>query len=249
MSARRLFIDASLPSAGGPIQLNIDQWHYLHRVLRLTAHDEIEVRDGHGGAHQARISGNAELLLGPRFELPTAAEPAIRLCFAPSKGKRFDYVLEKAAEIGATVLQPIITGRTVRKPDGSARARWNRIASEAARQSGAAHLPEVYAPVPLSEAVDATGGLALIARPGATLPIGVALDQRALVSPPLTASPAPPELISIFTGPEGGFTDAELAQADLKGFVAVSLGSRILRAETAPIVALTLALARLGRID
>ena len=176
------------------------------------------------------------------------AEPtlAVTLYAAPLKGDHFAYSLQKATEIGAAAFVPILTARTVANEASATKLeRWRRIAREAAEQSGRGMIPPVAAPRPFAEACrDAVAaGPALIPweeeRAGG---LRAALASRA-------AAHGRPARLGLFIGPEGGFTASEVAAARDVGIIPVTLGRRILRAETAAAVATTLALVAAGDLD
>ncbi len=227
----RLVVDAAR-LGGDQLALDPDEAKYLERVLRLRPGDVIEVRDGLGGSYEARLTGPGRLALGEKRALPEPAGARVHLAFAPPKGKRVDVLLEKATEIGACAFHPVTTRRSVRK--GGDEARWQRVVRAAAAQCGVAHEPVVHATRGLdgflANLPDAP--LRLIADPAAARPLSSCLDAA--------------DAAVILTGPEGGFTPQELSDAQASGFAPFALGPNILRAETAPLVALTIVRHRLG---
>jgi 16S rRNA (uracil1498-N3)-methyltransferase len=232
---------ASLAGEAGNVPLLEDERHYLRDVLRLAPGDPLEVFDGEGGLHDARLgpAGDA-LALGPRRAAPAPAA-RIHLAFALAKGEKNDLVVQKATELGVACLLPFAGARSVVKLDaerGAERARrWRRIAEEAARQCGRADVPEVRAPARLSHVLSgvapAASGACLLAFDAAGAPLAEALD------------PAAPLHLAV-TGPEGGLTPEELAACAAAGARLVRLGPRILRAETAAIAVVALLQHRLG---
>jgi 16S rRNA (uracil1498-N3)-methyltransferase len=225
-------------AAGGRAPLAAGEVHYLRDVLRLAPGDEVEVFDGEGGAYPARLApGLDALLVGPRRD---AAPPAARvdLAFALAKGEKNDLVVQKATELGAARLLPFAAARSIVKLDaerGAERARrWARIAAEAARQCGRADVPAVAAPAPLPAVLaGAPTGFRLLAfQPG-----GIALAEA--------LDPAAPGHLLV-TGPEGGLSEEELTACVMAGARVASLGPRVLRAETAAVVAVGLVQHRLG---
>lgn len=230
---RRLLV-RSARITGELLSLEPDESRYLFRVLRMRAGDTVEVRDGAGGAFEAAAVDKRTLALGPRHELPMEPGARVHLLFAPIKGKRMDVLLEKATEIGAASLQPVHTERGVRVSKQEALERWERVVWSAARQCEAARVPTLHEPCTLKELASRPCGydLKLVLHPAAAEPLRSALKARSAAD------------VAVLTGPEGGFTDAELAC--LEGWSPISLGPRILRAETAPVVALTLIRHRLS---
>jgi len=225
--------------AGGRARLAPEEWHYLRHVLRLPAGAPLAVFDGEGGEHPAVLpAAGEELELGPRREVAAPAA-VVWLAFAPPRGDRGDLLVEKAVELGVARLAPFEAARSVVKLDrerGAARAaRWRRIAAEAARQCGRAEVPVVDEPMPLAAALalGPPGLRRLLFYEGGGEPLHEHLD------------PAAPGHLAL-VGPEGGFTPAEVGAALAAGARVVSLGPRILRAETAGIAAVALLQHRLG---
>jgi 16S rRNA (uracil1498-N3)-methyltransferase len=169
------------------------------------------------------------------------AEPAARvtLYLAPlNKAEKFEWALQKCTEVGASAFVPVLTSRTVAgQPNPSRYERWSRIVQEAAEQSGRTLLPALEPSMSFAEAIArASSGPAVIPALGTFPPITRALDL----------APDGPARLGIFVGPEGGFTTDEVSAAESAGVIAVTLGPRTLRAETAAVVALSLALHTLG---
>lgn len=215
--------------------------HYLRDVLRLGPGAEVEVFDGRGGAFFARVDGAFEaLILGDR-RATAAARAEIWLLAALAKGEKMDLVVQKATELGAAGLAPFAAERSVvRLEPGKAEERarrWRRIAEEASRQCGRADVPLVRAPAPLEAALGALppGALALAFQPGGT--------------PVLALEPSASGAYAAIVGPEGGLTEAERAVCAAAGARQAALGPRVLRAETAAIVAVALLQARFGDLD
>ncbi len=237
MTLRRVHVPPDRIDAGRA-RLSPAARHYLGEVLRLPAGAAVEVFDGHGGRYAGRLeAGLASVALGPR-EDARGAGAEIALLFALAKGEKTDLVVQKATELGAARIVPFAAERSVVRLDG-ARAeerarRWRRIAEEAARQCGRADVPDVAAPLPLEAALAtlAPGSIAIVFHPGGT-PLGA-------LGPAATAG------LAAVVGPEGGLTDAELAACDRAGALRAGLGPRVLRAETAAIVAVALLQARFG---
>ncbi len=215
------------------------------RVLRLRPGATIVLLDGSGIAFPVHLTGSDGGRVSGRVGAgePVESEPgvAITLYVAPLKGDHFAYTLQKATEIGAAAFVPIVTARTVIAEAGETKLeRWRRIVREAAEQSGRGRVPVVHAPQPFAAACDAAAsGPALIPWEGERdRPLGAALQAL-----------GPVATLGLFIGPEGGFTEAEIATATAAGIAPVTLGRRILRAETAAAVATALALAALGEMD
>ena len=221
--------------SGGRLRLETDESHYLANVLRLGVGATIEVRDGRGGAWRAVLVDAHHLDLEDRVTLPPLTGVGVVLAFAPPRGGRMDTLLEKATELGASALQPIWSARSVRKDSGNP-GRWSRIVVAAAKQCGVPVLPEVAKPLSFDECISAYARteLRLVASPRAEQPLRDVLPKGSV------------EQAVVLTGPEGGFTDAEIDQAVRAGFLPFHLGPQILRAETAPLVVLSLLRHRYG---
>lgn len=224
---------------GARAALTPEARHYLRDVLRLAPGAEVEVFDGHGGAFLARVDGAFEaLILGERRAAAGPAPAEIWLLPALAKGEKMDLVVQKATELGASAIAPFAAERSVVRlePDRAEEraGRWRRIAEEAARQCGRADVPVVRAPAPLAAALGALppGALALAFQPG-----GASV---------LALEPAASGAYAAIVGPEGGLTVAELATCAAAGARQAALGPRVLRAETAAIVAVALLQARFG---
>lgn len=240
---RRLYVAGPLLD-GRPVSLDGPAAHRVARVLRLRPGDRIALFDGSGVEAVAELvsvtPSRAEAkVLSVRPGLP---EPAVRvtLCQSVVKGERFEWALEKGTEIGVARFVPIFTERNVARPaEGAKLERWRRIVVEAAEQCGRSVVPEVASPLSFDGALDTLGLPALIPYEGEhTATMRAALDALRR-----------PRALTILIGPEGGFTAQEIERAVSRGARTISLGPRILRSETAGIVAATLALTYLGGLD
>jgi 16S rRNA (uracil1498-N3)-methyltransferase len=235
MSARRLFVPGER-LAGEYVTLTGPEHRHVARVLRARAGETLTLFDGAGLEVEAQVvrvdRDDTELRLGARRVVAGPAV-AITLLSAVPRGPRMDFLVQKTAELGVARIVPVLTERSVARPDAEAgrRARWQKIAQEAARQCGRADVPAVDAPVSLAEA------LALPGLPERRLALFEGEKARSLTAALAGAAPAPTALL---VGPEGGFAAPELAAATAAGFEAVGLGDRILRVETAAIVAVAL---------
>jgi 16S rRNA (uracil1498-N3)-methyltransferase len=226
--------DASPIVAGDDIALCPGEAHHAAHVLRLKAGDAVEVFDGVGGTGLARVVRvkRSDVLLTVETALPPVPRPvpAIHLAFAVPKGSRMDWLLEKATELGAASLEPVVFRRSVAaagEPGEARRRRWFGHIVAAAKQARLDWLPALADPVALD---------ALLAR----RPAGVYGDTGASAVPPARAlSSAPPQDHTyVVVGPEGGLTDGERAALDGAGLAAVRLGRTILRVETAAVALL-----------
>jgi len=238
---RRLFVPAER-LAGSKVTLAGDEHHHLSIVLRARPGDLVTLFDGAGGEVDARVlridRAETELELGARRSAVAPAAPITLLCAIP-RGSRMDLLVQKTVEVGVAAIVPLLTARSVARPEAARRERWAAIAREAARQCGRADLPEVAPPTPLADAL----------RDGRLPARRLALFERE-AGPGLRGAleaggPAPTALL---IGPEGGFEAPEREAARAAGFAGVSLGRRILRVETAAIVAVALVAAAHGEL-
>lgn len=203
----------------------------LTRVLRLQAGDRCSVFDGSGSEHICEVLafGKREAQLLVIETAPCRREPRkqVTLYASPLKGDHFELVLQKAAELGVSVFVPVICERTiVRSISDQKKSRYAHILMEATEQCGGCIIPALADPIPLPQALAAAGKKAVLCYEAATGEGGAALRGAQ----------------ALFIGPEGGFTEAEVALAEEAGVSVISLGARILRAETAAITASALAL-------
>lgn len=229
-SAPRLFIKNRL-EAGLTVLVDGPQAHYLSRVMRITEGQAVVLCDDQTGEWAARVSslGKRDLMLTVEALLrPREAAPDFTLCAALLKKDRFDMVLEKACELGAARVQPVITRRCVADKLNLERART--ILIEAAEQCARTALPELAEPVKLDSLLqhwDASRTLFFADENGG--------------APAAACFGAHPGPAALLTGPEGGFDDAErTAIRALPQAHAISLGPRVLRGETAAISGIAL---------
>ena len=233
----RLHLETPL-SAGGEIILSRDQGHYLTGVLRLSSGDAVRAfngRDGEWLAYLATVSKKTVSLRCERRVAEAKLPPDIDYIFAPLKHARLDYVVQKATELGARRLRPVMTSRTMAERVNLGRMRANVV--EAAEQCNLVHVPEVLEPEKL-EKVLATW------EKGRSL---VYCDETMVDHNPLQSIKTLRTPTAVLIGPEGGFTAEERALLKSRPFVIpISLGPRIMRADTAAIAALTLVQALAG---
>ncbi len=242
----RLFLNATLDS--GVISLANDQAHYLRRVLRLKSGDSVIIFNGAGRECRATIESlardNAALRVVASLEpLP---ESPLRLSLLQSlvKAEAMDMIVQKVTELGVHALIPVVTEYSVVKLDSDRAARrvahWQKIAQSACEQSGRHRPPAISPPQPLTAALAGLRGdhVGFCLHPHAALELSVA------VSPAKQA-----QRMALLVGPEGGLSAADLEDADRAGFARVTLGPRVLRAETAALAACTLAQTRWGDLS
>ena len=239
----RLFLDAPL-SAGAEVPLEREQANYLLNVLRLKPGGDVLVFNGREGEWHARLAPSgkkgAKLSLVERTRAQTAAGD-LHYLFAPLKHARLDYMVQKAVEMGAARLQPVLTRHTQAERVNLARMRANAI--EAAEQCGILTVAQVAEPVKFGE----------FARGWTADRLLVFCDEDAGVKDPVAALSAGrdriagPLPLSVLIGPEGGFAEEERETLlKLPNVIRLALGPRILRADTAAVAALALVQAALG---
>ena len=228
----------------GELTLSGDEAHHCARVLRRQVGDGIEIFDGAGRVVRARLTavGRDRVTASVTEALPVPVRPpAVHLLPALIKTEPFEWLLEKAVELGAASVQPVLTARTVVQPGGDQldkkMARWRRHMLEAAKQCHTPFLPQLEAPRPFAEVVASAPAAALKILPS------LAESSRTLHGIGADATEA-----WVVIGPEGDFTPAEEELARDRGFLPVTLGPFILRAETASLAALTLLAHEMGRL-
>jgi 16S rRNA (uracil1498-N3)-methyltransferase len=234
----RLFVDTALES-GTTVPLERDQSNYLGNVLRLKAGDSILAFNGRDGEWLASITGRKRL---DGLEVESKTRPQDRLpdlayVFAPLKHARLDYIVQKAVEMGVSSLQPVLTRFTQVTRVNSERMRANVI--EAAEQCGILGIAEVTAPVAFDRFLSHRKPERLL----------VFCDEAADVTDPLSVLQGnkATDGIDVLIGPEGGFAEEERAALLRQpNTLRLSLGPRILRADTAGVAALALVQAALG---
>lgn len=232
MSRLRLFVDAPL-LPGALLPLPAEAARHV-QVRRLQPGDELVLFDGRGGEWRAvvRSMGRREVSVEPLShhtvdrELPLAVTLAVGM----PANERMDWLVEKAVELGATALQPLQCERAVLRLDGERgdkrRAHWQAQALAATGQCGRTRVMTVHPVCTLADWLRESRALS---------------TQRWLLDPLSTQPPSRPAAgssVGLLSGPEGGFTEAESGQAIAAGFVPVSLGPRVLRADTAPLALL-----------
>jgi 16S rRNA (uracil1498-N3)-methyltransferase len=233
----RLYLEAPL-AEGQEFALDRDRANYLVNVLRLKRGDGVLLFNGRDGEWQAELAGEGRKTASVRVGARTRAQPQandLHFLFAPLKHARLDYLVQKAVEMGASRLQPVLTRHTQVARVNLARMRANVV--EAAQQCGVLAVPEVVEPAAFEAAVADANRLLVFC------------DEDAEVKDPMAALAAAPRgmPLAVLIGPEGGFADDERALLLKRANVMrLSLGPRILRADTAAVAALTLVQAVLG---
>lgn len=241
---RRFFIEEGACRRHAPATCSISgsEANHIKNVLRLKPGDKVVLFDGSGNEYEAEIlclkSDSVELSV--IRSLTSRSESPLRITAAQGflKDKKMDDLIRHLTELGISGWLPVIAGRSVSHPDSKSLdvrvERWKKIATEALKQCRRSRIPDIYPAVSFKEAVD----------------IGKAYDSKIIfweneispLEPSLGdhTSERPCETIFILLGPEGGFTPDEVRSALESGFIAASLGPRILRSETAAIAACTL---------
>ena len=240
MRIHRIYTNREL-KPGGDILLERRSAHYLSGVLRVRAGQRVVLfnGDGHDYAADVEQAGKKEFALTVVSRLPAAPEPGLEITVvqAIGRGERMDQTLQKCTELGASAFQPLISERVgVRikpeKLDGRVK-HWQAVVVSACEQSGRAVVPPVHHPVTLGDWLEQGEGLLLALAPGAELPLA-------------RIDPGSHRRIAVVTGPEGGFSDDELARMKARECRLVGLGPRILRTETAAPAAVSILQSRFG---
>ena len=232
MRLSRFFIDA--PLSLGEHELPEAQAHYIGRVLRMGEGAAVQLFDGSGQEFLGVLLEVGKKRVSVRLDESFAGQPdsplKIHLGQGLSRGERMDWAIQKATELGVSDITPIVSERCeVRLKDERADKRlahWRQIAISACEQCGRSSVPVIHPPLLLAEWLKACEAeLKLVLHP---------------VAEPW-ASHAKPASLAFLIGPEGGLSEAEVQQAQAAGYHSARLGPRVLRTETAPVVALAVA--------
>ncbi|MCL4473113.1 MAG: 16S rRNA (uracil(1498)-N(3))-methyltransferase [Actinobacteria bacterium] len=265
----RFFVSGDI-AAGDSVRLDDNDSFHASRVLRLKRGSLMELADAAGRVFEAvveRIDGPVEVTVGEEVGGGEPAGPAqaapveLTVAQALPKGKKFDLVVEKLSEIGVAGLVPVFTGKSVARParDSDEKLeRWRRIARAAAGQSKRTRVMEIAAPVKLERWLkECSQPLLALATEAGARPLTDALlcvteaavgpGKTAAFEPGKTAAPRP-ERLSLLVGPEAGFSDSEIEMMAGAGAVFASLGTQVLRTETAALVAAAIVMNRLGAL-
>lgn len=222
------------------LHLTAAQQHYLYRVLRLQAGDRFIAMDGQGVTWIAVLVTPNQANLLELIATHPETSVSVTLAAALPKGSGFDEVVRQATEIGVTAIAPLISERTLLNPSSQKLDRWRRIAQEAAEQSERQIVPTILEPTPFLKWLEVD--------PSLTRYIAATRRDAPRLLQCLLAQPLPPTM-TIAIGPEGGWTDLEIERAIAANYQPVSLGSTILRAVTAPVVALAWVMGAIARDD
>ncbi|MGE5333553.1 MAG: 16S rRNA (uracil(1498)-N(3))-methyltransferase [Nitrososphaerota archaeon] len=255
-AGRFVLLDVALTEYS-ELDLPPDVAHQVRDVLRARPGDTIQLLDGRGASYPAEVltleRRHVVVRLGVRQERQQRTEPSCQvvLCQGMLKVAKFEWVLQKATELGVAAIQPLLTERAVAATEmtGEARQRrWQRILAEALEQCGGDELPTLHTPHPLMHALASLPERAIALFPweeADAAPLRTTLVGAIAAAGGMTRVTE----IRLFIGPEGGFSAGEAALASRHGALHVTLGARILRAETAALVATTLALDAIGALD
>ena len=227
------FAILSVPDANGIARVSAAEAHHMRDVMRLKPGDAVTLIDESGATWSGAISAFDRDGADVRIAKVDSAAPRPVLILAPAivKGPRMDFIIEKAAELGATELWPIVCARSVGKPPGREKTqRWSRLATAASKQSLALPPMRVSEPRPFTTLLQSVprDTLPLICSAGAEPIAGMIRKMR-------------PQAMLIASGPEGDFESTEMDSALAAGFAPVGLGPNRLRSETAAIAALAIA--------
>jgi 16S rRNA (uracil1498-N3)-methyltransferase len=247
MTRRRFYAPPNAFTADKVVTLGADESQHLRNVLRLQTGDEVYVFDGAGREFRGKIERFSRIATSIHIAeevAPAAAESPLKLTLAVAllKGEKFDLVIQKLTELGVNCIVPIMTKRAdvrIRNNDDADRklTRWRRIVMEATKQCGRAHLMSITSPITFAEFVAssrAEGERFMFAERGGAKLKTVEANQETSAQ------------VTALVGSEGGWTDDELDQARDGGWQIVTLGGRIMRAETAAITCAALLQHRFG---
>lgn len=219
----------------------------LRKVLRLRDGAALVVADGEGGRSDATLQPDG-LALGPWRSDERPPRPRLILAVAPIKGERFDWLVEKAVELGADAITPLHMRHAVVRLDAqralSRQQRWQSLADAAFEQSGRSRRVMVAAPQTLSRWLQAETGHIVVADERGGVDIGIALTNLGVG---VSAQVDGHDDLNLVVGPEGGLADDERAALADHGAVAVTLGRAVLRAETAALALLLRVIVAVGR--
>ncbi len=239
----RFFVNGPL-SVGDTARIEGADARHIAGSLRVAVGETLTLCDGVGGDYTATVTAveREAVTLTVDTATPSAAEPslAVTLYMGLPKGDKMELIIQKAVELGVTTIVPVITARSIARVDGKdavkKRERYQRIAAEAAGQSGRGIIPTVEVPISWKQALPRLAAEnTLLCYEGGGEPIGQLV------------SPADREL-SLVIGPEGGFDPTEVAAVTAAGGRVATLGPRILRCETAPLAALAVLMEKSGNM-
>jgi len=232
-TGQELRADARFELEPGPSQ-------HLSRVLRMQVGDSLILFNGNGGQYPAAIAAiERKSVIAATGEFQAVERESglrLQLGIAISRGEKMDWVVQKATELGASVIAPLVTERSEVRLGGERGEKklrhWQHIGSSACEQCGRNRLPLILPPQLLEQWVE-----------GVVADIRLVLHHTALNTDPGSSTPAS---VALLVGPEGGLSPAEVSAAEAVGFSSLRLGPRVLRTETAPLAAIAILQARWG---
>ncbi|HLK22621.1 MAG TPA: RsmE family RNA methyltransferase [Bryobacteraceae bacterium] len=232
MSRRRFFVDTI---HRGHADITGQDAHHLTRVLRVEPGQKFEISDNQNVYLAEVETARKDLVRFAILNPIEVSQPVVQTSLFPAliKFERFEWLIEKATELGVATVTPIQTDRSEKGLEhaaGKRLPRWNRIARESSEQSRRAQLPEIHAPIALEDAL----------KSAADYRYALEEAEAPSILSVLPDSRQPADRVALLAGPEGGWTDRERAHIQAAGWTAVSLGQNILRAETAAIAALAI---------
>jgi 16S rRNA (uracil1498-N3)-methyltransferase len=224
---------------GEQIVLQSREARYILTVLRLVPGDEVTVFDGAGNEYRTELTEDEErgIYLTIQEEMRPARESPLQITLGQAllKGERMKFVIQKATELGVTRIAPLATSRTIPLVEGERESlrieRWQRIAQEAAKQSGRTMVPQIEAIRELADFLTQAAGARIMLWEGEPSPLREVvkkIDAQAQAG------------ITLLIGPEGGFAEEEVLAAQAQGFLVAGMGQRVLRAETATLSVLAI---------
>lgn len=233
MRIPRIFTEQQLLS-GELVELEESASHHLSKVLRMQAGRELILFNGKGGEFAATIHEVSKKYVTVSIAEHTAdnreSPLELELAIGISRGERFEWVLQKATELGVTKITPLITERTEVKTGGDRQEkmqdRWQQILISACEQCQRNVLPQLSSPIQISDWI-----------PNVNSDLRFVLHHRDSKTLPAEQKP---QSVTLLIGPEGGLSESEIEQAAAKNFNALTLGPRVLRTETAPVAAISL---------
>ncbi len=233
------------PFAGDTVVLTGPEVHHIARVLRMRAGEEVTLCDSAGTDYRCRLVtvGEHEVYAEVVERTPTCSEPDVSVTVYQGlpKSEKMDFIVQKCVEIGAVRVVPVSMARSVVRLNAAEgakkQARWQKIAASAAEQSGRGLIPEVAAPLSFTQALEALSHEnTVVFYEGGGVPLESLVSENT-------------RQISLVIGPEGGFETEEIERLRVVGAAVATLGPRILRCETAPLVALAVVMQQTGNMN
>jgi 16S rRNA (uracil1498-N3)-methyltransferase len=236
-------------------RLTRDVAEQTRKVLRLRPGDALTLLDGLGHEYHAILQtyGKDDAWAEIRSREAVTTEPRVLISLFLSvlnKPDKFEWALQKCTELGTARFVPLLSERSISEsPSAARRERWERIIREAAEQSGRGLLPVLGDPMKLLDLLNSKVPSLELANDGSSLALIPEIGQRMTFHATLSDLVRAPQTVSLFIGPEGGFTPGEVTRAVEAGVVGVTLGPRILRSETAAVAAVALIMSELGEMS